>query len=152
MSETCNKLLEGLNHAPKSAVKYSVAFDGVLPCFSKVFTASKYSSEDMALPEVVENHVKQEDGHRNIYVIDRGLQSAGTMRDFSKELIPFIVRAKENRKYVELESFLGKGSDTDLGSLNLLKDSKIYLYTTIPTILRREPRYGKKNSWKFRFD
>jgi hypothetical protein len=106
VSETCNKLSEGPAHSSKSAVKYSVAFDGVLPCLLEVFTGSEYGSEDIALPEVVKNHVKQEKEHRNIYVINRGLQSGRTMRDFSNESVPFILRAKENRKYIELKSLL----------------------------------------------
>jgi hypothetical protein len=49
------------------------------------------------------------------------------MRDFSKASACFIARIKENRKYVEMEFFMEKDSDTDLGNLRLLKDSKIYL-------------------------
>ena len=130
VSEAAGKLLEGLdNKSGKKSVKYSVAFDGLLPCLSDVFTKSKYSSEDMALPEAIMNHVKQEANHQNIYVIDRGLQSTRTMKSFSNDSITFIVRAKENRKHVELQSLLKQGQDIDLGELTLIKDSKVYLYT-----------------------
>ena len=54
------------------------------------------------------------------------------MKDFSRESIKFIAQAKENRKYVELDSFVKKNTDLDLGSLTLIKDSKIFLYTGIP--------------------
>lgn len=80
------------------AVKYSMAFDGVLPCLSEIFTASGYSSEDNALPKVVRHHVKEETNHKNIYLLDRGLQSTRNIHSFSKEQITFIARAKENRK------------------------------------------------------
>lgn len=51
VSETVGKLVEGLGHnTGKKAVKYSVSFDGLLPCDLKVFTASTYTSEDIALP------------------------------------------------------------------------------------------------------
>lgn len=84
VSEASGKLLKGINHKNgKKSVKYSIAFDGLLPCVSKVFDKPKYSSEDIALPEVILNHVRQERHHQNIYVIDRGLQSTKTMRDFS---------------------------------------------------------------------
>jgi len=130
VSEAAGKLLEGLdNKSGKKSVKYSVAFDGLLPCHSDVFTKSKYSSEDLALPEAIMNHVKQEANHQNIYVIDRGLQSTRTMKSFSNDSITFIVRAKENRKHVELQSLLKQGQDIDLGELTLIKDSKVYLYT-----------------------
>jgi hypothetical protein len=130
VSDTAGKLLEGLdNKSGKKAVKYSVAFDGVLPCCSNVFTSPSYSSEDIALPEVVMNHVKQEVGHQNIYVLDRGLQSTRAMKDFNQNDIIFICRAKEKRKYQELESLLYEGQDMDLGDTILLKDSKVHLYT-----------------------
>ena len=130
VSEAAGKLLEGLdNKSGKKSVKYSVAFDGLLPCHFDVFTKSKYSSEDIALPEAIMNHVKQEANHQNIYVIDRGLQSTRTMKSFSNDSVSFIVRAKENRKHVELKSLLKQGQDLDLGELTLIKDSKVHLYT-----------------------
>ena len=135
VSETSNKLLEGFcsNQRGKAAVKYSTAFDGILPCLSKVFTAAEYSNEDCALPEVVRSHVKQDIEHKNIYVLDRGLQSSQTMKNFCNESIPFVIRARENRKYVELESFIGETSDMDLGSLMLIKDCKVNLYAATKT-------------------
>ena len=128
VSEASAKLLKGIDHKNgKKSVKYSVAFDGLLPCGSEVFMESKYSSEDMALPQVIKTHVKQQVHHQNIYVIDRGLQSTRTMKNFSGNHISFIARAKENRKYVELESLLD--NNQDLGELTLIKDSKVNLYT-----------------------
>lgn len=130
VSEAASKLLEGIDHKNgKKSVKYTITFDGLLPCDFKVFTESKYSSEDTALPEAIMGHVKQNINHKNIYVIDRGLQSTRTMKSFSGNDISFIARAKENRKYVELESLLDTNQNSDLGELTLIKDSKVYLYT-----------------------
>ena len=130
VTETVGKLIEGIdNKSGKKGVKYSIAFDGILPCDFSVFTALSYSSEDIALPEVIRNHVKRENNHQNIYVMDRGFQSTRTMKSFSKESITFICRAKENRKYKELESFVAENQDLDLGESMLIKDSKIQLYT-----------------------
>ena len=132
VSETVGKLVEGLdNKSGKKAVKYSIAFDGVLPCDSNVFTSPSYASEDIALPEAVMNHVKKESNHKNIYVMDRGLQSTRTMKTFSKDNIAFICRVKENRKYVELESLIAKNQNLDLGESTLIKDCKVQLYTGI---------------------
>ena len=132
VSETCGKLSEGLdNKSGKKAVKYSIAFDGVLPCHSNVFSSSGYASEDIALPEAVMGHVKKEIGHQNIYVMDRGLQSTRTMTAFNKQQVTFICRAKENRKFVELESFVNEDQDLDLGESRLIKDCKVQLYTGI---------------------
>lgn len=133
VSEASTKLLNGIDHKNgKKSVKYSMAFDGLLPCHSQVFTKAEYSSEDMALPEAIMNHVKQDKHHQNIYVIDRGLQSTRTMKSFSKDAVTFIVRAKENRKHVELQSLVKQGQDLDLGELILIKDSKVQLYTGKP--------------------
>lgn len=139
VSETCNKLIEGLSHnqSGKKAVKYSIAFDGILPCFSEVFTHAEYGSEDIALPQIVRNHVKQDADHRNIYIIDRGLQSTRNMKDFGDQSINFIVRAKENRKYVELKSLMSWDSDTDLDSLILIKDCIVNLYTGFPVTTKK---------------
>lgn len=131
VSETAGKLQEGIssNQSSKKSVKYSVAFDGILPCYSNVFTASSCSSEDIVLPEVVMSHVKQEKNHQNIYVLDRGLQSTRSMKNFSDNQVTFICRAKENRKFEELETLILEGQDIDLGDTALVKDSKVYLYT-----------------------
>nr|WP_195459973.1 IS4 family transposase [Alistipes sp. D31t1_170403_E11] len=128
--EASSKLLEGIDYKNgKKAVKYSITFDGILPCGVQTFTSPAYASEDVALPEVIRTHVKHDSDHRNIYVIDRGLQSSRTMRELDKESTMFIVRAKENRKYVELESLLT--DQTDLETLTLVKDSKVYLYSGV---------------------
>ena len=134
VSETAGKLQEGISpcQSSKKAVKYTVAFDGILPCYTNVFTTSTYSSEDVALPEVVKGYAKQETGHQNIYVLDRGLQSTRTMKEFSQNQITFICRAKEDRKFVELESLITEAQDLDLGETTLIKDSKVQLYTGIP--------------------
>jgi len=133
VAEAAGRLVEGLDkHNGKKFVKYSVAFDGLLPCDLKVFNAQQYVSEDMALPEVVTQHVKKETNHKNLYVFDRGLQSTRTMESFSKDAITFIVRSKENRKHVEQESLLVENQDLDLDTLVLIKDSKVQLYTGRP--------------------
>ena len=132
VTDTAGKLIEGIDNNGKKAVKYSIAFDGILPCEFKAFTASTYSSEDIALPEVVLGHVKKEQNHQNIYILDRGLQSTRTMKNFSKDSIRFICRAKEDRKHIELESFIADGQNLDLGESTLIKDSKVQLYTGMP--------------------
>ncbi len=132
--ETSNKLAEAIhaNHHDRKAVKYTVAFDGILPSVVEVFTSSSYSSEENALPEAVMNHIKGQTDHQNIYILDRGLQSTRSMSSFNKEQAKFIARSKENRKHIELNSFIVSDTLTDLGSLILVKDSLVYLYTGKP--------------------
>lgn len=144
VSETTGKLSEGLQNKGKKAIKYSIAFDGILPCQSNVFTSAAYCSEDIALPEVIRNHVQKESNGQNIYVLDRGLQSTRTMKTFSEDSIIFICRAKENRKYIELDSLLSENQDLDLGELLLVKDSKVHLYTGYPINNKRGKIHHKK--------
>jgi len=145
VSETVGKLVEGLGHITgKKAVKYSVSFDGLFPCDLKVFTASTYTSEDIALPEAIMSHVKKETNHQNIYVIDRGLQSTRAMNAFSDDKITFVCRAKENRKHIEIESYLSENQEIDLGESILLKDSKVQLYTGISVDNKRGNKHFKQ--------
>lgn len=145
VSETVGKLMEGIdNRSGKKAVKYSIAFDGILPCHSTVFTSSKYGNEDNALPEVVMEHVKKETGHQNIYVLDRGLQSTRTMKEFNNNQVTFICRAKENRKLVELQSLITAGQDLDLEESKLIRNSKIQLYTGILIDNKRGNKHYKE--------
>ena len=139
VSETAGKLTEGIVNpgSSKKAVKYSLAFDGMLPGLAHVFTSPKYGNEDNALPEVVMAHVKKEAGHQNIYVLDRGLQSTRTMKAFSENEITFVCRAKEHRKFEEVESLIAEGQDMDMGESILLSDSLVRLYTGMPVANKR---------------
>jgi hypothetical protein len=145
VSEAAGKLAEGIdNHSGKKAVKYSIAFDGILPGHAGVFTDASYGSEDIALPEAVMEHVKKEPNHRNIYVLDRGLQSTRTMKAFSAGQITFICRAKENRKFELLESLLTEGQDMDMGESILLRDCTIRLYTGMPIANKRGNKHYRQ--------
>lgn len=153
VSQASNRLLvEGIDHKNgKKSVKYSVAFGGMLPCEVKLFTSATHASEDVTLPEVIRSQVKHDENHRNIYILDRGVQSASTMKDFNREAIPFIVRAKENRKYIELESFITETSNVDLGSLELLKDSEVYLYRGIHLTTKKGTKRWKEELFEVPF-
>lgn len=131
VSDLSGHMEQGLkNNKRKKAVKYSVAFDGLLPCGATIFNETTYSNEDMALPEAVKSHVMQHSNHSNIYILDRGLQSSRNMASFCDNNINFVARLKENRKYVELESLTDSNNAVkQFDGLNLLTDSRVYLYT-----------------------
>lgn len=152
VSEASGKLLEGLdNKSGKKAVKYCMAVDGLLPRASSVFTAREYASEDNAMPRVVSSLVKRDAGHENIYVMDRGLQSARNMKAFEEENAFFIIRAKENRKHVEIESLIKEGTSLALGELTLIQDSKVYLYTGRPVTSKSGKKHFKQELVKVPF-
>jgi len=133
VSDTCVKLKEGIDQkSGKKLVKFSFSFDGILPSGVEVFNGQKYSSEESALPEAILNHTFKEADHRNIYVIDRGLQSTRAMKDFDEKSIKFIIRSKENRKFDELESFLEAKNVQKWDDWKVVKDSKVKLYTGKP--------------------
>jgi hypothetical protein len=146
VSETAGKLTEGIviPGSSKKAVKYSLAFDGILPGLAHVFTSPKYGNEDNALPEAVMAHVKKEPGHQNIYVLDRGIQSTRTMKAFSESEVTFICRAKENRKFELLQDRIAEGQDMDMGESILLRDCIVRLYTGIPITNKRGNKHYKE--------
>lgn len=133
VADACTKLKEGIDQkSGKKLVKFSFSFDGILPSGVEVFTAQKYSSEESALPEAILKQVKKEEYHDNIYVIDRGLQSTRSMKEFDGQSVKFIIRSKDNRKFEEMESFLEPKKPLKWDDWEVLKDSKVKLYTGSP--------------------
>lgn len=133
VADACTKLKEGIDQkSGKKLVKFSFSFDGILPSGVEVFTAQKYSSEESALPEAILKQVKKEEYHDNIYVIDRGLQSTRSMKEFDGQSVKFIIRSKDNRKFEEMESFLEPKKPLKWNDWEVLKDSKVKLYTGSP--------------------
>lgn len=133
VSDTAGKLKEGIDqNNGKKLIKFTMSFDGLLPRTVDVFNEQCYSAEDNALPESIQNHIKKEAGTSNIYIIDRGVQSTRTMHQFNKENVPFVIRSKENRKYIEIASLLKENQQTNIGEFELVKDSIVHLYTGIP--------------------
>lgn len=129
VSDTAGKLQTSIGHnSGKKAEKYTMAFDGLLPCSAQAFSESSYNSEEVALPQLVWQHVKQQAGHANVYVMDRGLQSARSLQAFDQQKVSFVCRVKENRKYELLASLLKEGQPTDLGEAILLSDELVRLY------------------------
>lgn len=145
VADTTGKILTGFdNKSGKKTTKYSVSFDGILPCGIEVFNDTTYMSENVALPEAILNHVKKEPDHNNIYIIDRGLQSARIMKDFSKNKIPFVARLKENRKYIEKENLIKDKQEFDLEESVLIKDAKVQLFTGMPILNKRGNKHYRE--------
>ena len=133
VSEAAGKLKEGIDQKiGKKLVKYSISFDGILPAGAETFNTQRYSTEENALPEAVLKQVQRDTEHSNIYIIDRGVQSTRTMKDFDKKNIKFVIRAKENRKHEDIKSLIGENQDLDIGDNLLVKDSIVKLYTGVP--------------------
>ncbi|WP_231428005.1 IS4 family transposase, partial [Pedobacter sp. Leaf250] len=133
VSHASSRLKEGIDQkSGKKLVKFSFSFDGILPSAVEIFNTQKYSSEEVALPEAILNQVKKEEHHPNIYIIDRGLQSTRKMQEFDEHSVKFIIRSKENRKIEELASLIEPGNIQKWNGWEVIKDSKVKLYTGKP--------------------
>lgn len=138
VSEASSKMKQGIDQkSGKKLVKFSFCFDGILPSAVEVFNTQKYSSEEAALPQAILGQVKKDEHHDNIYVIDRGLQSTRAMKEFDQKSMKFIIRCKENRKFEELESLLIPENTQKWDDWEVIKDSKVKLYTGKPILNKR---------------
>jgi transposase len=152
VSEAAAKLKEGIDqNSGKKLIKFSISFDGILPAGVEVFNKQCYSAEDNALPEAILNQVKKDSEHRNIYIIDRGVQSTRTMKEFDQSHIKFVIRAKENRKHEEIKSLIEENQDLDIGDNFLIKDSIINLYTGTPIKNKRGNTYFREEKVENKF-
>lgn len=145
VGEAAGKLKDGIaQNGGKKFIKYSVLFDGILPCGIEVFNTQKYCAEDNALFEAVLQHTKKEADHANIYIIDKGLGSSRRMKSMDDKGVFFVIRAKENRRYEEIESLIEKSKDINLGESILIKDSRIRLYSSKPILTKEGKTYNKE--------
>ena len=115
-----------LNSDKIKFIKYTVAFDGSLPCDVKLFTEETHCSENICLPDVVLNCAGKNNNSRDLYLIDRGMQSLKRMVEFKENNIEFVVRSNANRKHVVLESY--DIPNPEHGDYLIVKDSKVHLY------------------------
>jgi transposase len=128
VAEAANKLLEGMNVGRKKdgkkQIKYTVAFDGTLPCMAQIFTQKKYTSEDKSIPQVVFDYAKRDQGA--IFTFDRGVCKREVFRNLSSQGTSFITRLKTNAKF-KLVRELEDGKHRKVGSLELVKDMEVQL-------------------------
>jgi hypothetical protein len=128
VAEAANKLLEGMNVGRKKdgkkQIKYTVAFDGDLPCMAKIFTQKKYTSEDKTIPQVVFDYAKKDQSA--IFTFDRGVCKREVFRNLSNQGTSFVTRLKTNTKF-KLVRELEDGKYRKVGSLELVKDMEVQL-------------------------
>lgn len=78
-----------------NGIKFSVAFSSV-PVNSKLFTQRVYSSEDVALKELIVECPLSRD---NILLFDMGIQSRNTFDEFTDKHFTFVTRIREIARY-----------------------------------------------------
>ena len=136
IAETCNKLKEGLSPGKKKKndkasakqIKFTAAFDGLTACAFDIFTESKYTCEDLAIPEVIPKNASQEGARLNIYTFDRGVTACKTFATLTNEEILFVGRLKTNRKFEVVGTDQLDETERDLGELNLLSSQTVHLF------------------------
>lgn len=128
VAEAANKLLEGMNVGKKKdgkkQIKYTVAFDGQLPCMSKIFTAKEALSEDKTIPKVVFDYAQKDKSA--IFTFDRGVSKREVYRNLSTNGTRFITRLNPNAKF-KLVHELEDGMNRKVGELELVKDLEVQL-------------------------
>jgi len=128
VAEAANKLLGGMNIGRKKdgkkQIKYTVAFDGQLPCMSQIFTESQCLSEDKTIPQVVFDYAKKD--QYAIFTFDRGVSKREVYRKLSNQGTGFITRLNPGAKF-KLVNELEDGQQRQVGSLELVKDMEVQL-------------------------
>lgn len=113
VTETSARLSEGLEAGrngnaigdkSQRQVKYTVGYDGIGATFIDLFTEQSYLSENKALFSALMQNVKSSADHRNLYVIDRGLNSTLRLNTLAQDKIYFVGRLNLNRRYHTVEA------------------------------------------------
>jgi transposase len=137
VAEACTKLQKGMTVGKKKTkepenerkqVKYTMAYDGAGICLAELLTESRYLSEDMAIPQVINNLIKTDKEHRNLYVFDRGVSSLKSYNKIDEQQAQFVCRIRTNRKKEVVHSLVESNTESDLGSLELVSDEVIHLF------------------------
>ena len=132
VAEAANKLIEGMEGGPRSTktnasrkkIKYTFAFDGILPSAGKVFTHKTYISESIAVPELIYSYTEK--NHGAIFVFDRGMESRQVMDQFTGSETHFVTRIKSNSRY-KVQRIIEKGDGKEIGTLEMDSDMEVRL-------------------------
>jgi hypothetical protein len=131
--ESSNKLEAGLKchniykNKNKKQIKYTFAFDGMFASFVQVHKDPHYTSESIALPENVLSHFKKVKDHAQVYILDKGQQSAEAFETMNHvpELL-FVGRLQENRRYILVQDKDIESTDFQQGKL--IRDALVKIY------------------------
>ncbi|MCD8178327.1 MAG: IS4 family transposase [Tannerellaceae bacterium] len=130
VAEVSTKLLEGMcvgsKKDGKKQIKYTVAFDGLLPCDVEMFLSQAYLSEDMCIPEVVTKHALKNENNK-IYVFDRGPKSRKNYSMLSENKIEFVTRLNVGSRN-RLVRTIEEGTFRKIGDLELVRDMEVHLF------------------------
>ncbi|MDD2192624.1 MAG: IS4 family transposase [Bacteroidales bacterium] len=136
VAETCNKLKKGFTvgkladkkGSRRHQIKYTMAYDGFAVKLAEVLDEKEYLSEDRAMPKVVEQLIKSDKHHSNLYIFDRGLSALSSFKSIDSQEARFVGRIRTNRKMQFLRDLKTAETDIDLGKLELVEDKVVNLF------------------------
>jgi hypothetical protein len=98
-----------------------------LPTAAQLFTEQKYTSENVALKEVISTHLPEKNDA--IRIFDRGITSRKTHDELCRKHTPFISRITPKSKHeIYLKNTLKQNIETT--TLNIYADEWVYLYAS----------------------
>jgi IS4 transposase len=131
VTETSAKLAQGMNfkhkNNSKKQAKFTVAFDGILPCNVETFLDQSQINECLTIPQVIKDHANKY--KQQVYVFDRGVNKRTVFDKLQSDTIDFVTRLNPGASYHSVE-ILERG-DRLIGDLKLLKDEIVYLYNWV---------------------
>lgn len=116
----------------KNQVKFTVGLLNGLPSSIDLYNEQRHLGEDLTLGEsILKAHIKDDE----VAVFDRGLKKRATFKKFNDKSILFVTRIRPTKSVKVLrEHGLEKGNRT--ATLELLSDSRVYLYHGNKTLLK----------------
>lgn len=146
VAETSAKLCRGIsfNHKnnSKKQAKFTVGFDGLLPCDVESFFEQSNINECTTIPSVIKSHTRK---HINrTYVFDRGVNKRTVFDEFEAEGIDFVTRLNPGVVYQTVE-IIEQNTDREIGNLKLVKDEIVHLYNRISS---RKTKHLSKETFR----
>ena len=104
-------------------LKFTIGYS-TIPLVADLYTDSKYTSENVALRETIDNHAVSQ---KSIRVFDRGISGRKIYDDWVEKGIEFISRidARSKRQPVTVNEL---GPTTETSTLMILSDEWVYLF------------------------
>lgn len=128
VSETSSRLSKGLNlkhkNNNKKYAKFTVGFDGVMPCNAETFLNQCQVNECITIPQVIRAHADR--NKQQVFVFDRGMNKRSIFDEFQTDNIDFVTRLNTGVVYKSVE-IIEQGT-RQIGNLILLKDEIVHLY------------------------
>jgi len=107
----------------KRQVKFTIGFDGLLPCSAKSFTHKRYTSENTALAEAI---LEASCSPRDWVVFDRGLQNRHTLCQLDERGLLFVTRLKTDSRFEVIHR--ARVPRSQPSSVRIVTDQQVYLF------------------------